>query len=347
MTRVGDGPTRRSAHGCVPSLSEHRPRGASVGFRRGSVRQTGRADGLGSVSSHRRQVRRGALEHSKRALKYLRSAPADETRFVTVVSARKGLKAGALANTGARVLHPGVGPIAGAHSVCVEVVSLTRPSKRTRIGPPCPGPARCGRLVPGAHAGLARHRDKSLAVLPRDCRRTLATDRGEGATGAGMIGWETLALAIHLLGAIVWVGGTISLGVVVQVLRRQLRDRPQEYRRLATQIGRAFGWLMWPALLATLLTGWVNLAWYAPGGNLGLVLRANPWIQASLVLSTVMVVFAASHTFLVGPRLRRSREEGRPEVELAALRGLNHALEGGTLVTALAIVGVMVVLGSA
>lgn len=159
--------------------------------------------------------------------------------------------------------------------------------------------------------------------------------------------WATMLLAIHVLGAIIWVGGTISLGVTVAVLRRALRDRRDVYEELTVRIGRAFGTVMWPALGAALITGLANLSWYLPPGADWQDSAVPPWIASSFALSAVMTVAAAAHTFVVGPRIRKLREGGAPERDRRALQALNHALEGVTLVTALAIVAVMAVLATA
>ena len=159
--------------------------------------------------------------------------------------------------------------------------------------------------------------------------------------------WAAVLLAVHVLGAILWVGGTISLGVTVVVLRHALRDRREVYEELTVRIGRAFGFVLWPALVATLITGLANLSWYLPPGTDWQRSTAAAWIATSFALSGVMTAAAAAHTFVVGPRIRSLRERRGPERVRRGLQALNHALEGVTLLTALAIVVVMAVLATA
>lgn len=57
---------------------------------------------------------------------------------------------------------------------------------------------------------------------------------------------------LHLLGAMVWVGGLITLGALIPVLRKAGADRP-----MLQAVARQFGRLSWAAFgLAVLTGGW-------------------------------------------------------------------------------------------
>src|SRR4051794_26051199 len=66
---------------------------------------------------------------------------------------------------------------------------------------------------------------------------------------------ESLRLFLHVLAAAVWVGGQITLGALVPVLRRAGADAP----RAAAQ---AFGRLAWTAFSVLVATGVWNIAAY-------------------------------------------------------------------------------------
>jgi uncharacterized membrane protein len=66
---------------------------------------------------------------------------------------------------------------------------------------------------------------------------------------------ESLRLFLHVLAATIWVGGQITLGALVPVLRRAGADIP---RAAARQFGR----LAWTAFAVLVLTGGWNLASY-------------------------------------------------------------------------------------
>lgn len=66
---------------------------------------------------------------------------------------------------------------------------------------------------------------------------------------------ESLRLFLHVLAATIWVGGQITLGALVPVLRRAGADIP----RLAA---RQFGRVAWTAFAVLIATGVWNLASY-------------------------------------------------------------------------------------
>ena len=66
---------------------------------------------------------------------------------------------------------------------------------------------------------------------------------------------ESLRLFLHVLAATIWVGGQITLGALVPVLRRAGADIP----RIAA---RQFGRVAWTAFAVLLATGFWNLASY-------------------------------------------------------------------------------------
>lgn len=66
---------------------------------------------------------------------------------------------------------------------------------------------------------------------------------------------ESLRLFLHVLAATIWVGGQLTLGALVPVLRRAGLDVP----RMAA---RQFGRLAWSAFVVLIATGVWNMAVY-------------------------------------------------------------------------------------
>jgi uncharacterized membrane protein len=66
---------------------------------------------------------------------------------------------------------------------------------------------------------------------------------------------ESLRLFLHVIAATIWVGGQITLGALVPLLRRAGADVP---RAAARQFGR----LAWPSFAVLVATGFWNLASY-------------------------------------------------------------------------------------
>lgn len=120
-----------------------------------------------------------------------------------------------------------------------------------------------------------------------------------------------LLVFIHILAALLWLGGMFFLGLVgAPVLRRV---EPATLRsHLFHELGTAFRPWSWGAITTLILTGiiilqlrgllrWENLAdagWWATGMG-----RALAW---KLILVGIMVAVSAVHDFWVGPRASRS-----------------------------------------
>ncbi len=148
-----------------------------------------------------------------------------------------------------------------------------------------------------------------------------------------------LVLGVHIVGAALWVGGSIFLGLIVRVFPAAEDRSPAEEARVA-EIARATAWVLWPALVVTLATGVLNFEFvYAPDPADWLSTPSGPFLAAKLVVVAVMVGTAAAHSFGVGPRIRRRRAAGATFAELRPLRRLNGVLGG---VSALA--GILVLL---
>lgn len=160
-----------------------------------------------------------------------------------------------------------------------------------------------------------------------------------------MILWETIVLGIHILGACIWVGGTFALGVVVAVLGR---SGPPGDARVADQtasVARSLGWVMWPALAVTIITGGLNLSWWLPPGD-WMATAQGQWLLAKFVTVGIVLVTAGSHSFLVGPRIRRLRGTGATSAQLRGLRRWSIVLGAASAVASAAVIFLAVVVGS-
>jgi uncharacterized membrane protein len=120
---------------------------------------------------------------------------------------------------------------------------------------------------------------------------------------------NVLFLALHVLAACVWVGGTIILVFVAVPYARTLEgeQRAQALRALGS------GWRLWGwgAMLVAVVTG-IQLAgadgaFDDAGDSFDTVLVAKVGLVALLVLGAVL------HDFVLGPRLARQIREGRPQ----------------------------------
>ena len=116
-------------------------------------------------------------------------------------------------------------------------------------------------------------------------------------------------LAAHVLAACVWVGGTVVLVFVAVPYARTL---PGDLRAQALRaLGRGWRLFGWGAMFVAVVTG-VQLA--AQDGAFD---DAGQRFDAVLVVKIaavgLLVVGAAVHDFVLGPRLARQIREGRPQ----------------------------------
>jgi len=126
---------------------------------------------------------------------------------------------------------------------------------------------------------------------------------------------------VHLLAAIVWVGGTIAL-VIVAVPPVQRLEGEARARTLRA-FGRRWRPLGWSALGVAILTGLV------------LAGRAHAFRDTSqgfdVVLAVkgacvgLLVVGAYLHDYVLGPGLAEQIREGRPQTLRGVLRGIGWA----------------------
>ncbi|HEV2231716.1 MAG TPA: CopD family protein [Thermoplasmata archaeon] len=155
-----------------------------------------------------------------------------------------------------------------------------------------------------------------------------------------MADWAATVLAVHAVSAIVWVLGSIGLGVAAVRLGRT--DHPERIARLA----RSFGWVLWPALGVAVLTGGLNVGLSSPSSGSWTSGDALPWFSAKLAVVGVLVAAAGWHSFVVGPRGRRRRESGSATESDRTLRRWNVALGAIATVAGIVAVGLGLVLGS-
>lgn len=120
---------------------------------------------------------------------------------------------------------------------------------------------------------------------------------------------EPVLRIVHLLAAIVWVGGTVAL-VFVSVPPAQRLEGPQRAAMLR-ELGRRWRPIGWSALAVAIATG----AWIA---SLEHAFDTTPTrfdvvlaIKGALV--GLLVAGAYLHDFVLGPGLARQVRDGRPQ----------------------------------
>lgn len=151
------------------------------------------------------------------------------------------------------------------------------------------------------------------------------------------------SVTIHVLAALLWLGGMFFLGAVGAPVLRQVQP-PELRQRLFQELGQRFRAVGWMTIAILVLTGIANL-WYR-----GLLRWDDVWGSAAfwrtslgralawkLGAVTAMLVTQAFHDFVLGPAAGRLRA-GSPEAlklrRRTALLGRFTAILGVILVIA-------------
>jgi uncharacterized membrane protein len=99
---------------------------------------------------------------------------------------------------------------------------------------------------------------------------------------------------VHVLSAMIWVGGMLFIALVLVPVTRTLED-PSLRTRLVQETGRRFRTIAWIALALMIVTGLLNL-WWQP------FLLRSPRFHWKLGLVVLTLLLSAFHDFVLGPR---------------------------------------------
>lgn len=128
----------------------------------------------------------------------------------------------------------------------------------------------------------------------------------------------TLALLvrwIHLLAAMLWVGGMLFVALVLVPATRRLED-PALRTRLIRDTGVRFRTVGWIALAAMIATGLLSL-WLRP------YLLATARFHVKVGLVVLALSLAALHDFVLGPRAGRPGADPRARTRASWLARVN------------------------
>lgn len=134
-----------------------------------------------------------------------------------------------------------------------------------------------------------------------------------------------LAVFIHILAAIIWVGGTLFLVMVMVPLTRQgAIGSPPEAARLLGAVARKFRRVAWGSIVALVITG-LFIGTEHWGVTPSSFFTGEGWflklLQAKVGVVAIIIVLSLVHDFILGPRLTRLMEGSHGPPSPAALAG--------------------------
>jgi len=151
--------------------------------------------------------------------------------------------------------------------------------------------------------------------------------------------YSDFVMAIHLVGAIAFIGGTIFYLVVYQPAMALLPPRP-ERSPFIVKIEQRFIALRWLSLVALLITGFYNLLY--EGASARLASAYGGVLMLKLFFVLVLIALTGIHDFIL--RGAGGGGRGTPQPAAGNAEAGKRWLGTGILVLALAIVGIAVVL---
>ncbi len=113
-----------------------------------------------------------------------------------------------------------------------------------------------------------------------------------------------LFMSIHLLAAVVWVGGMFFAYLILRPVAVAELEAPQRLR-LWSQVFRKFFVWVWAAVLLLPLSG-TAMAWHLFGG----FAHAPLYVHVMLMLGTIMILIFAHVYFAPARRLHQAVQEG-------------------------------------
>ena len=114
--------------------------------------------------------------------------------------------------------------------------------------------------------------------------------------------WPFLIVWLHILAAVIWIGGMLFLSLIAVPVLRQV-DSPLLRRDLFRAMAQRFRALVWLCIGILLLTGFGNVVFY------GTAAAGSPYMKVlhiKLGLVAVLVLLGLLHDFVIGPRAGRA-----------------------------------------
>jgi copper resistance protein D len=149
-----------------------------------------------------------------------------------------------------------------------------------------------------------------------------------------------ISVTVHVLAAMLWLGGMLFLGLVGAPALRAV-EPPQLRQQLFRDIGMRFRGVGWAAIGILIITGMLNLhfrGWLSALGSLAFWgTTAGRSLSVKLLAVAAMILMSAIHDFVLGPRASRLGV-GSPEAlasrRSAMLLARINAIVGVIVVTA-------------
>lgn len=137
-----------------------------------------------------------------------------------------------------------------------------------------------------------------------------------------------IAVFIHVLSAIVWLGGALFLAMVMVPVVRSISETPSQSAQLLGVVARRFRSVAWVAIVLLVVTG-LYIATDQWSVDLNSFVTRTDWfnkmLQMKVGLVGIVIILSLIHDFFLGPRINARLEalreaQSRPSESLQKQR---------------------------
>jgi copper resistance protein D len=149
-----------------------------------------------------------------------------------------------------------------------------------------------------------------------------------------------VVLSVHLFAAVIFIGGSFFLWLIVMPGLRDVTRDEAERMRIVGRLSKAFGTLTEALLAVLVLTGIYNASWYLPSFGALFSTYGGMLLLVKSILVAVLIALVSVHGAYYGRKIVEMAREGRfDEVERLRKRSrpisyVNLALMAAILVLA-------------
>ena len=141
--------------------------------------------------------------------------------------------------------------------------------------------------------------------------------------------FDALVLWVHLFSAVIFVGGSFFMWVVIVPASRLITHDESERTRMVGNIAKRFGNLTNPTLIVLILSGLYNATWYLQSVR-GLFDYPGTILLGKIILVAILLLLIYVHNVYFGKRIVRLLEQ-RKFKELKTLRRRSRLVSAANL----------------
>ncbi|MCL4337809.1 MAG: CopD family protein [Candidatus Thermoplasmatota archaeon] len=153
-----------------------------------------------------------------------------------------------------------------------------------------------------------------------------------------MILLDAIVLAIHIFFAILFVGGSFFIWLVVWPASYEITDDEKERTRIVGKIAKRFAIFTHVSLAVLIVTGIYNATWYLGSFSALYSTSGGEILLAKIVVVGIDILIIYSNNLYHGKKITRLAREGKLE-EVKRIRKVTHLFSFISLALLLVIVG--------